>query len=509
MRFRYSEVPDLPALAWCARVDRGKDEIRLVHGSGVETRPHAFVEGAWDDDFASFNFIDATIVCGTGGRVDRGQVRFSGSTDRLCPLFSIAKRDSIFVSQSPAFVMATAGEAPDDIYPFYAHDFIRIFRQGLYCQNGKLKLQSGLPLRVHFSSVLTIDKQLTTTVSTHRLCESPRDFQSYKALLVEGVGRVLKNADDPARRRRYQPLAALSKGYDSSATAALASGAGCTEAVSSRDSRSDDPDADCASENAPYLGMTCTEYDRWEYLHLDRSVEPEFAYFTVASIASLAGIDRLLTGRILINGWSGDAVWNPRHAQAFVNLSRCFTKYITGIGQLEFRLRVGYQLFPAPMIAARHNLAIYAISGSKEMRPWSIGGKYDRPIPRRIAEEAGLPRERFGMSKVGTGHAHLNDPSQFSKKAADDYFGFVRARHANIAWPTRAYWWTRAHWRGFLMNTVSKPRFVPSSPLQRRFPFLLNASPIHIPYDFLFVFQWASAVMRSRYAFSVANVGER
>jgi hypothetical protein len=34
-----------------------------------------------------------------------------------------------------------------------------------------------------------------------------------------------------------------------------------------------------------------------------------------------------------------------------------------------------------------------------EMAPWSIGGEYDRPIPRRIVEEAGVERDSFGQSK--------------------------------------------------------------------------------------------------------------
>jgi hypothetical protein len=35
------------------------------------------------------------------------------------------------------------------------------------------------------------------------------------------------------------------------------------------------------------------------------------------------------------------------------------------------------------------------------MKPWTLGGEYDRPIARRIAEEAGIPRELFGQQKKG------------------------------------------------------------------------------------------------------------
>ena len=33
------------------------------------------------------------------------------------------------------------------------------------------------------------------------------------------------------------------------------------------------------------------------------------------------------------------------------------------------------------------------------MRPWCVGGAYDRPIPRRIVESAGVERAAFGQTK--------------------------------------------------------------------------------------------------------------
>ena len=37
------------------------------------------------------------------------------------------------------------------------------------------------------------------------------------------------------------------------------------------------------------------------------------------------------------------------------------------------------------------------------MGDWRVGGDYDRPIPRRIVESAGVPRDYFGMRKMGGG----------------------------------------------------------------------------------------------------------
>jgi len=67
----------------------------------------------------------------------------------------------------------------------------------------------------------------------------------------------------------------------------------------------------------------------------------------------------------------------------------------------EFRLRTGFIQFPLACSGALHARAIKAITDSPAMKPWSIGGGYDRPIARRIAEEAGVPRHLFGQIRKG------------------------------------------------------------------------------------------------------------
>jgi hypothetical protein len=65
-----------------------------------------------------------------------------------------------------------------------------------------------------------------------------------------------------------------------------------------------------------------------------------------------------------------------------------------------FRLRVGFFHLPVGAIGYSAHRSILSIARSAEMRPWSLQREqYDRPIPRRIVEEAGVPRELFGQSK--------------------------------------------------------------------------------------------------------------
>ena len=69
----------------------------------------------------------------------------------------------------------------------------------------------------------------------------------------------------------------------------------------------------------------------------------------------------------------------------------------------EFRLRAGFIFFPLACSGAIHAPTLSRLGRSSELAPWSVGGGYDRPIPRRLAEERGVPRELFGQQKIGGG----------------------------------------------------------------------------------------------------------
>lgn len=500
MQFRYHLTDTLPPLAWCAQINKNSDTVVVFHGEMVETNPRGFVEGAWNDSFELLNFTEATVVCGSGGTLDDDNVRFSASTDLSCPLFSIVKDDSVFVSNSPVFIMTVAEEAPDALYPFYSYDLTAIWRQGLYCPNGELKLRPDVSLRVHFATTMSVDKEGSTQFKPHTLCDAPSDYSSYHAMLVKEMTRVFENAQDPGRKSGYKPWAGISSGYDSSATAALASLAGCEDAFTFTDSRQKDPRQDSGAANTPYLGMTCTEYDRWHYLKMGGRVDAEFAMFAVSATTPMAAMEDLLAGRMIITGSFGDIIWDTK-SEFCHNLSRCWAKFAAGLGQIEFRLRAGYLSFAPAYIGARHNETIHRIINSEEMRDWSIGGKYDRPMPRRIAETAGLPRERFGMEKRASGHSHLTTPDNFSSQALNNYRHFVNQQHTDAPRRKYHYWRNRVRFLHLFWKLFGsgKRRSVPSSPWQRRYPFLLNAHPFLVPWKFMFTFQWAFDSLKGRY----------
>jgi hypothetical protein len=65
-------------------------------------------------------------------------------------------------------------------------------------------------------------------------------------------------------------------------------------------------------------------------------------------------------------------------------------------------LQNGFIYFPVPILGFGSYERILSISRSPEMEDWQTFNEYDRPIPRRILETKGVPRELFGWDKKAT-----------------------------------------------------------------------------------------------------------
>ena len=480
-------------------MDAGAPWVHVAHGPGVETRPRAFCEAAWDGPFARFEPVGATVLAGTAAESSGGEVRFRPSSDRLSPIFSVEREGALFVSNSPVFAMARAGVAPEPLHPFYAYDLMRIWREGLLCRAGELRLAAGQRLRVHFGWTLVAGSAGPVRYELGPAPEPPDGYAAYRAWLAEHLERVVANATAPERAARFAPLVALSRGYDTSAVAALAREVGCREAFTFRDGRRNRPDNDNAAENAERLGLACTVHDRWDYQRRADPVDAEFALFTIAVNPPLGGLEERLRGRLLLTGHSGDLVWE--RARTARDLAVPWARRAPGASQIEFRLRAGYLPFAPALIGGRSAPAIQRTSRAPEMAPWSVGGGYDRPIARRIAEEAGLPRGSFAKRSLATGYADFVSAEAFSERGLREYRAFVARSHGALPRARRLRARARLALRHAAWRLVGgrRQRFVASSRLQRRFPFVLNVQPPHVPWEFAFGFQWAFDALRSRY----------
>jgi hypothetical protein len=128
----------------------------------------------------------------------------------------------------------------------------------------------------------------------------------------------------------------------------------------------------------------------------------------------------------------------------------------------EFRLRTGFLNFNPLYSGGLHMSAMYGITTSQEMTIWRMGGDYDRPIARRILEEAGVPRGSFGVSKRASAYFRFGSPADMSPAGRADFeayrrsmphpgllrhtwcHGLVRLRSVceRAAKATKRVWWT-------------------------------------------------------------------
>jgi hypothetical protein len=113
---------------------------------------------------------------------------------------------------------------------------------------------------------------------------------------------------------------------------------------------------------------------------------------------------------VFFTGFNGDRIWD-KYGKTDALLIR---KDMSGASMGEFRARVAFVHLPMVFIGARRHAEIHRISNDPSMKPWSIGGDYDRPVPRRLVEEAGVPRDAFGMEKKATTALVHLDVAEFS-----------------------------------------------------------------------------------------------
>ena len=123
----------------------------------------------------------------------------------------------------------------------------------------------------------------------------------------------------------------------------------------------------------------------------------------------------------------------------------------------ELRLVQGFIQLPLPFMGARHKQDIVRITESFEMEPWRVANEYDRPIPRRIAEEAGVPRHLFGQSKMASVVIFPPPAIPFSKTLRREFFNYLADE--NIMPRVSALLWPIVRWLNAILSVRSQKRF--------------------------------------------------
>lgn len=387
-------------MAWCARLTRDTPEIIVKCGNSVEFFADGFSEGAWSGAFDSHAFATATSCCATGMVVRKGCAEFICPSHTIQALFSQTLNDSVWVSNSLPFLLASSGSSLRDGYPYYESDLMTIMF-GLKAYKHRLPLSEGRSAEVHYHCHLRYSRSLSLVIEQKNDAPAFSSFDAYIAFLQSEVDLTVKNACDQRRRIHYSPLATVSTGYDSPMCGALARQAGCKEGITLLKPfvvASHPQASDSGKEIGSTLGLTMTEISIDGPGKTNWQTEVEFVgtgYGADDLVFSAA--EPLLRNRLLFVGMHGDKIWDTHLIDYGQHLVRGDP---SGGSMSEFRLRAGFVVLPVPFLGATHYREITAISLSEEMKPWRVADhSYDRPIPRRFVESFGIQRSSFGQNK--------------------------------------------------------------------------------------------------------------
>ena len=401
------EHKGLPRLGWIAVIDKPTLHVRVMHGQDVETNHQFIVEGVWDGDFQQGNFHASDHFFGSGLCVDASNVWLVPSTALVDRLLLAEGDDQFFASNSLVCLMAYLGARPDaannykkqsdailagvnDYDPIFPviHDRISEFRQLFYH-----------PVEINQQGTCRRSRSASAELKT---------FEHYQNQLRQSLQAIGQNARDKARRKPLLTYTTLSRGYDSTATTALVRELGITKAFTSRRSSSGIPSwlspgaaIDDGSTIAQKLGIKVGYLDfSPDHIQEDEPLficpspaEPELAFYHACR-----EIHSNPQPSILFTGYHGDKLWCRSPGEKYLD-SAIIRGDTSGLNLSEVRLESGFINAPVPFMYACQIASLNRLSNAPEMAPWSVGGSYDRPIPRRIAEEAGLARPDFGTRK--------------------------------------------------------------------------------------------------------------
>ena len=429
-------VTGLPRLAWCATVTRGSPQVQLVHGETVEVVGDTFIAGAWDGPFAKLGLFDATTVMGSGGRATDRHVAFCNATHPYDDIYSVRVDDAMHVSNSLPLLLAHTDDGPDINYRKYQGDRVKAWRLGTAASPVPVPTRLSREVLIHTGTDLTVSRDLELTSTDKPIPPEPHGFAEYRTMLAGAVRGVIENASDRARHHPLRTLSTLSSGYDAAVGAVLGAEAGLKDAISFT---KPGPDSDSGKPMGEVLGLHVVEYDTQAWRHL--SSEPEIEFAASASGTShptFAVLDDGWNNSLVLHGSLGDDIWDVIVGDWGEGLSQPGAGLFSPAGLHEYALRAGVVFFAVPTIGAVHFEEIRRITESDEMAPWIIGVPYERPIPRRIIEEAGVPRGSFATHKRAT--AQVPTDGLLGPDAAADFERFWHAARASQTPARRLAW---------------------------------------------------------------------
>jgi hypothetical protein len=402
--------------------------VRVRCGASVRREPGGFFEGTWSGPDAMEALGDRSTVFGSGIVTGDSPLVVTPAHGQA-GVFAARTPGETLVSNSLAGLLAGAGLELDRSAD-YPGRFMRVI-DGLAESPIRLPVTDS-KIDFHFHNNLRVGDDGSLVPVAKPREPAFASYSDYRGRLGAALASAIANAPG------YAPVVAASGGYDSTAVAVIAAQNDCRRMLTFPEAR---PAArrrgarDSGEPTAAKLGMDALAFDRLAYLQRDDLPEAEFLAtgFSGEDVV-FSAFEPHLRGALLITGGQGDTVWqldsSPRQA-----LSR---SALDGCSLTEFRLRLDCVYVPLPVFGITEHSSIQAISRSGEMAPWSVGGRYDKPIPRRLAEEAGIERGRFAdVKRAASSLIHSDGRSALSVKTVESIAAFAAQEGDRISFPGR------------------------------------------------------------------------
>jgi hypothetical protein len=419
MKFEFVPVTSWPALAWLARCHRSSSSVTVYHGSSVETADEWFCEAAWAGEYQSGDFDETDVVAGTGGRVRHGRVVFVSSGSTVDRLNAIELDDDVWISNSFSCLLAATKAELDPSYSLYFRHFRTIVR-GIRSYSRFLPTSRGPVQHVYFDNLVWDGR-------TIRVQPKPglgRDFSSFlrfREFLESSMRLMAANLTSPLRRNPYAMLSTASSGYDSSTATVLARQVGCDLVLCVDRDRTGDNDS--GEPLAEVLGMQVVKARLRAWRETELPEVPFLASDSHGGDVFFKSAEPVLAGKVLFTGFHGGKMWDTHPKDLSDNIVRGDQ---SGLSMTEYRLMAGFLHCPVPFWGVRQIRDVNAISKSPELSPWNVEGDYNRPICRRIIEEAGVPREMFGREKKASWVLFIVSNEFMTARSAQSYLEWLR-----------------------------------------------------------------------------------
>jgi hypothetical protein len=199
-----------------------------------------------------------------------------------------------------------------------------------------------------------------------------------------------------------------------------------------------------------------------------------------------------IRGKCLMSGYWAGTQWALARESDWRRIAPTST---AGADFVEFRLRTDFHHVMPPIFGAVLEPGAPRLLDRPEMQAYRIGGHYDRPIPRRLAEEAGIPRAAFGHSKrAANALFHRDGLAAFSERSRRAVEAFAEREGTDLRFRRRRPFTKQERAVIQAAQKVGLDRLV--APLDHR-----RKSLVHFEPEFGNVlFRWAVSVVRGRYA---------